>query len=192
MSVIRTPIIVGDTLDFVERVPGCPASDGWTLVYRLTPTFIDVVPAPSITLSATVYDTDAYRIQADPTATVAWVAGTYTWTSWVERTGERQSLGSGRIELVPDPATIAAGYDGRTLAERAYDDARAALATFQQSNGRVKAYTIGTRSMEFSSSEELVTLVKFWENECSKEAAARAKRERRPNPRRYFTRLSNG
>lgn len=188
---IRDPIIVGDTLDFVERVDAYPASDGWTLIYRLTPTFVDAVPAPSITLTASVYDTDAYRIQADPTTTAAWVAGTYTWTRWVEQTGQRQSLDSGRVTLNPDPATIAAGYDGRTLAQRALDDAETALATFSGSGGRVKSYSIAGRAMEFESAADILTIISYWRREVMTERASGAKAAGRPDPRRIQVRMRN-
>ncbi len=186
---IRDPIVVGDTLDFVERIEGYPASDGWTLVYRLTPTFAGATP--SITLTASVYDTDAYRIQADPTTTAAWVAGTYTWTRWVEQTGQRQSLESGRITLNPDPAAITAGYDGRTLAERALDDAETALATFSGSGGRVKSYSIAGRAMEFESASDILTIISYWRREVMTEKASGAKAAGRPDPRRIQIRMRN-
>jgi hypothetical protein len=35
--VILSTLIVGDTLDFTDQVPLYPATDGWTLKYRLIP-----------------------------------------------------------------------------------------------------------------------------------------------------------
>lgn len=188
---ILNRLTVGDTLDFVDQVPEYPATDGWTLKYRLTPSFTDPAQAP-VDLTATTYNTSDYQIQATPTTTAAWIAGAYAWTRWVEKIGQRQSLGGGRIDLLANPALLVAGYDARTQAEKALEDAKTALATFQATNGRVKSYSIAGRSQEFEAATDLVTLVKFWENECSKEAAARAKADGRPNPRRYYTRMSNG
>lgn len=184
-------LIAGDSLEFVDEVPDYPATDGWTLKYRLTPTFTDVAQTP-IELTAVTYETSAYQVTETATNTADWKPGAYAWSRWVEKPGQRQSLGDGRLEVRPNPVTLVQGYDSRTQAEIAYDDAKAALASFNASNGRVKAYTIAGRSMEFDTSADLVALVKFWENEVSKEAAARAKKDGRPNPRRYYTRMSNG
>jgi hypothetical protein len=111
------------------------------------------VPAQTpITLTATTYQTTDYRIQSDPTTTAAWAAGKYTWVRWVEKVGARQTLDSDaglddeqdkRIELLPDPAAVAAGYDSRSVAVRAYEAAQAALANFSTSGaGRVQSYAI--------------------------------------------------
>jgi hypothetical protein len=195
---ILSTLVVGDTLDFVDQVPLYPATDGWTLKYRLIPETVGGTP---INLTATTYQTTDYRIQASPATTAAWVAGKYTWLRWVEKTGARQTLDSDagtdveqdkRIELLPDPTQIAAGYDSRSLAVQALEAAQAALANFSATGGRVKRYAIAGRDMEFDTAGDILILVKYWENEVRKENAARAVQSGKPDPRRYFVRLSNG
>lgn len=187
---ILQSMVVGDTLDFVDQVPDYPASDGWTLKYVLVPQFATPTQA-AITLTATTYLTTDYRIQAAPGLTTTWTKGIYTWARWVEKTGARYSLGEGRIELLTDPTVLAQGFDLRTVAQKAFEDAQAALASFQATSGRVKVYSIAGRSMEFDTSAELVALAKYWENEVSKELAAKAVAAGKPSTRRYFTRLTN-
>jgi hypothetical protein len=183
-------LVVGDTLDFVDQVPAYPATDAWTLKYRLTPTFAAPAQTP-IDLTATTYTTTDYRVQAGPATTATWKAGIYTWTRWVEKAGARQSLGEGRIEFRPDPATLVQGYDPRSSAQRALDDAQAALANFQATGGRVKSYSINGRSMEFDAAVDIIKLVNYWQNEVARENAAKAVQGGQPDPRRIYLRAHN-
>lgn len=196
---ILTQLVVGDTLDFTDTIADYPATDGWTLKYVLVPEFTDPVQAP-ITLTATTYNTTDYRVSIAPSTTAGWKAGKYTWKRWVEKTGARQTLDAdgatesqqdNRIELLPDPTVLVAGYDSRSLAVKALEDAQTALANFSSTGGRVKSYSIAGRSMEFDTAEELVRLVKYWENEVRKENAAKAVAAGRPDPRKYYVRLGN-
>lgn len=182
-------LIVGDTLDFVTTVPGYPPADGWTLKHVLTPRFTTPTQAP-ITLTAATYGTD-YRTQAGPATTAGWKAGAYAWWSYVEKSGAREQVDNGAVDLRPDPTATAQGFDGRTLAEKALEDCKTALANFSSTGGRIKRYQIAGREMEFDAAGDIVVLVKYWENEVSKEIAARAVQDGKPNPRRYYLRASN-
>lgn len=190
---ILQKLIVGDTLDFVDVVADFPASDGWTLKYRLVPMFATPTQLP-ITLTAVTYLTTDYRIQEAPATTAAWVAGLYTWKRWVEKSGARQSLNDSpddRIELKPDPTTLAQGYDGRSVAVKALEDCKLALANFSATGGRVKRYAIAGREMEFDAAGDIVALVKYWENEVRRERAAKDVQDGKPDPRRIRVRMAN-
>lgn len=187
---ILDQIIVGDTLDFVDQVPDYPATDGWTLKYLLAARFTTPTQA-SITLTATTYLTTDYRIQEAPATTVTWAPGVYTWSRWVEKSGQRQSLGTGEIELQADPTTLPQGTDLRTQAERALADAQTALANFQATGGRVKRYAIAGREMEFDDAGAIITLVNYWQIQVTREKAAKAVRDGLPDPRRIQVRLTN-
>jgi hypothetical protein len=87
--------------------------------------------------------------------------GNYSWTVQIFPTGGgRTTLSSGELIVTPDLASAAAGYDGRSQAEIALSQAKAALANFGASGG-VKMYTIGNRQMEFSR-DKLIDEVNFW------------------------------
>lgn len=163
-------IIAGDTLDFTVSVDAYPATDGWTLKYRLTPRFTTPAQAP-IVLTASAVGPD-YQIQVAPATTAAWMPGNYAWARWVEKVGARQSLEEGQPLIIrADPATTAQGYDGRSQAAKAVDDLEAAMATFHSTGGRVKSYAIGSRQMEFESMQEIQNLLTFWRNKLTTEEA---------------------
>lgn len=182
-------LIVGDTLDFLTTVPDYPPDDGWTLKHVLTPRFTTPVQTP-ITLTATTSGTD-YRTQIAPAVTSGWKSGAYAWWSYVEKSGAREQVDNGEVDLRPDPTATAQGYDGRTVAQKALDDCKAALANFSSTGGRVKRYQIAGREMEFDGAADIIALVSYWENEVSKEAAAKAVQDGLPNPRRYYVRMDN-
>jgi len=183
-------IVAGDTLDFSTSVPDYPATAGWTLKYQLVPQFSLPVQVP-ITITAATYLTTDYRVSVGPAVSVAWAGGIYSWYSWVEKSGARETIGAGRVEIKPDPTALAQGYDARTLAEKAFEDAQTALANFQATAGRVKSYSIAGRSMEFDTAGELIVLVKYWENEVRKVLAQKAIKAGRPDPRQIHVRMNN-
>jgi hypothetical protein len=94
--------------------------------------------------------------------TAALVAGLYWWTAQVFATGVRLTLAQGELRVNPDLALVGANYDGRSQAEIALDQALAAFAQFSATNGRVKAYTIGHRSMTFEALPDVQKCVDFW------------------------------
>lgn len=92
----------------------------------------------------------------------ALVAGQYWWMAQVFATGKRVTVAQGELRVNPDLAAVGANYDGRSQAEIALDQALAAYATFTNTGGRVKAYTIGQRSMTFDTLADLQVCVDFW------------------------------
>ena len=162
---MQSELVAGDTLEFSTEVPDYPATDGWTLKYRLAPR----AGGLAVTLTA-VANGDAYDIEATPTETASWVAGEYGWFSWVEKTGARQTLESGQLTVKPNPATVTG--DTRTQASKAVDDLKAALATWNATNGRVKSYSIAGRSMEFDTSASILELLSYWQGQLFSEQQA--------------------
>jgi hypothetical protein len=138
-------LIGGDTLDFVDDVPDYPADEGWTLRYRLVPSFTSPAQAP-IELTASAYETTRYRVQETAANTANWKAGWYTWARWAQKSGVRVSLGSGRLEVLPDPAQMAAGVDTRSHVRRVLDALEAVIerkATHDHLNVTIAGKAIG-------------------------------------------------
>jgi hypothetical protein len=183
---MRDVLIAGDTLDFVTSVPAYPASAGYTLKYRLIPRF--AVTGTPIIFTAATSGTDDYRVTVAPVVTATWVAGEYTWSAWVEKADERHVVDNGLCTLRPDPS-FATDYDGRSMAQKALDDAKTALATFQATGGRVKSYAIGGRSMEFDSAGDILVLVSYWQIQVTRENQAAAVAKGLPDPRRILVRF---
>lgn len=154
-------LIAGDTLDFIDSVPDYPPADGWTLKYRLIPRFTSPAQAP-IDIIATTSGSD-YRVQAAAAVTLAWKAGFYTWSRWVEKAGPiRQSLGSGQLKVIEDPAAAVAGYDGRSHERKVLEAIEAVIENrASQTQREMVEYTIGTRSQKLDAAESKAALLEL-------------------------------
>jgi len=177
-------LILGDTLNFTTEVSGYPASEGWVLNFRLVPR----AAGTAITFASTA-DGDLHRVQETATTTAAWGAGAYSWHSWVAKAAEKYTVATGDVQLVADPRAAAGPLDLRTEAEIALAAAKAALAAWTPTS---RSYTIGERSMTFSSTEEVVAIVKYWEREVAKERRAADLAKGLADPRRLYVRLGRG
>lgn len=170
---MKTEIIVGDTLDFETTVTDYPATDGWTLYHRLVP----LTAGAAISMTATTAaDGISYRTQVAPAVTAAYVAGEYAWNSWVAKTGARQSVESGQVTLLPDPAVTVAPMDNRSHARKVLESIQAVIegrATVDQ-----QEYSIGDRTLKLTPVPDLILLKQHFQREVAKEDNA--------------TRLANG
>jgi hypothetical protein len=123
---MQTTLTAGDTLNYPALVPDYPASAGWALKLRLVPRGTTPGSGVATTITA-VADGDGYRVQVSAAVTATWAAGPYTWSSWVEKAGERYTQQSGQITVLPDPAAMAAGTDTRTHAAKVLDAVESVL-----------------------------------------------------------------
>jgi hypothetical protein len=181
MSDIVNELIVGDSLDFLATVDGYPAGAGWVLKYSLRgPSSIDMTAVAS---------GDDYHVQASSATTAAWLPGQYHWVSVVSMSGQRYTVGSGTLVILPDLSAQVAGYDGRSLAEKSLADAEAALADLSASGKRVKEYTIGTRGAKYYTASELLVAVNYWRIKVANEGAAVAIANGLGNPRNLMVRF---
>lgn len=150
---MKTEIIAGDTLDFETTVTDYPATDGWTLKFRLVPR---VTGTPISITCTTASDGVSYRAQVAPATTAAYVAGDYTWNSWVEKSGARQTVESGQVTILPDPAITTAPFDNRSHPRKVLAAIEAVLegrATKDQ-----EEYTIKDRSLKRTPIPDLLKL----------------------------------
>ena len=93
----------------------------------------------------------------------------------------RQSQVLGRINVLPG---IEHGdFDSRSEAQQCLEQAKKALADYTQGRSRVRSYTIGTRSLTFNSAQELMDLVKYWQQQVYLEECAKTG----DDPRRMLT-----
>jgi hypothetical protein len=183
-----TKLIVGDSLDFTTEVADYPATDGWTLKYRLVPRFSSPVQAP-VTLTATTYQTTGYRVEVGPTTSATWAPGMYSWASWVEKTGSRVTLEQGQeVTIAPDPGAMAQGVDVRSSAEQALA-AVTALLLGKATSGQ-ESYTINGRSLKSYPMADLLALQTQLQTDVTRERRAAAIAAGRPNPSRFGVRLA--
>lgn len=183
-----TKLIAGDSLDFVTAVAAYPASDGWTLSYRLVPRFATPTQAP-ITLTATTYQVSDYRVQETPATSAAWAAGAYGWASYVSKSGQRITLEqAGELTIAPDPGAIVQGIDTRSDAQIGLDNVRAVLRG-RASDG-VLSYTINGRSLQRYGVAELLLLESKLAADVSRETRAAALAAGRYDPRKVYARVA--
>lgn len=154
----------GDTLLVEQSLSVWPAPT-WTLYWRL------INAAGVIDLEAG-QDGESHRLEVAAAVTAGWTAGRYNWTQYVSDGTARQTLASGSIEVLPDLAAMTSGFDARTPARKALDDARAAYATWISTDGHVTDYQIGDRTMRFAGKADLLARIQWLEREVAREERA--------------------
>lgn len=141
-------IQAGDTLTWKKSLTDYPASDGWILHYRI----INAAGKFDITSSASGSD---HLVTATATATALYTPGSYSLIGWVTKASDRYSVFSGKVEVLPNLAAQAAGYDIRTNARKILDLIDAAMLS-HGSNAWTQEYEINGRRMKFRSIGEFV------------------------------------
>lgn len=163
-SVIRA----GDTITWQRDVPEYPAADGWTLRYRI------VWPSGSpATIAATHLAGIRWGVELPAATTANYLAGSATLVAYVDRSSpasERETLSATPITVLANLAT-AQTLDGRSQAQRALEDLRAALASYAK-RGHVSEYEIAGRRVRFRSSAEIITMIEHYEREVARERRA--------------------
>lgn len=143
-------LIAGDTLRFTTSVPDYPATDGYTLTYRLVRRDAG---GTAIEIIAVASGSD-YEVNVAPATTAAWVAGKYTWAAYASKALERHTVERGEIEIKPDPAAVTAPYDDRSHARKTLDAIQALM------EGRASVdqqeITLAGRSLKLMDPEDLL------------------------------------
>lgn len=115
---------VGERVQWKRTLADFPISEGWTLKYYLRGNFAH----EPIALTATTDGTD-YLIDISTDETSAYPAGVYFWSAFVEKTGYRMPVNTGRFVVTPDISAIPTNqpYDGRSHARRCLEAIEAVL-----------------------------------------------------------------
>jgi hypothetical protein len=104
-------ITAGDHLTWTRYLSDYLPSAGWTLKYALR-------GSVAINIASTA-DGESHLVDVPGTTSKDYPAGTYSWAGYVEHTdGRRVTLYTGRMKINPDLVAQAAGYDGRSHAEK--------------------------------------------------------------------------
>lgn len=184
---IFTSITSGDSASWVDdpvlladgRTVG--AVDGWTLTYALRgPSQLDITATTSAT---------QWFSALTATASEGLTAGLYNWVAVIAKGSERFTVGGGQITVTADLTKVTAAFDGRSQAQKALADCETALATFNNTGGRVKKYEIAGRSMEFHTIGELLNLHSFWKAKVLAEGTSQAVANGLGNPRNLHVRF---
>lgn len=156
-------------------------ASAWTLTYYLR--------GPSVLTLVASASGKNWSSTLTAVASAALLAGTYGWTAIITSGSERITVGAGPAVITPDLTTQIAGFDPRSVAQRALEACEAAMATFNATGGKVKKYDIAGRSMEFQTIGDLVTLHSFWKAKVMGELHMQSVANGLGNPRNLFTRF---
>lgn len=124
--------------------------------------------AAPITIPA-VANGDGWTATLTPVTSATLVSGLLRWAVVVTSSTERVTLATGNLMVEANIAT-ATTFDPRTVAQKALVDAENALATFSSSGGKIKKYTIGSRQMEFATTQEILVAISYWRVRVANEA----------------------
>lgn len=130
--------------------------------------YIIAGPVAPITLEAVPSD-DGWKTTIGLTETESFTAGSYAWQAVLTSAAVRITVASGRLTVEANLADAIAGYDPRSIAEKALAEAEAALAQYHATGGKVKEYVIGQRSMKFADSTQILQEISYWRSEVAKE-----------------------
>ena len=133
----------GDTATWLRALADYPASDGWAITATL------VKSGTKITVVSTA-DGDNHKTTIAAATTVGWLAGSYDYQERVSNGSEAYTIGTGKIDILPDFAgTSPGGLDARTHAQRTLDALEAwienrdiAVAEYEIAGRRLKTISI--------------------------------------------------
>lgn len=183
---IPSTLRVGDTTSWRDEpllVDGVRIDSS---MYTLT--HILAGPILPITLIAEA-DGSGWKTQLTIAQADALVAGEFSWQAVVSTVDKRITVGSGQITVLPNLASAAMGFNGKTLAEKALADAEAALANYRANGGKIKSYTIGMRAMTFADSSQILQEINYWKTKVSHEKAQQRVKNGLGNPRNLQVRF---
>lgn len=166
---LPTTHTAGDTFNALVSLAAYPSSAGWAAKLRLVPR---TTGAQAIDLTASPAAGDGFAFLALAAATSQWAPGAYTSVLWVERGGDKFTVLQAQLQLAPDPRTIPAGTDTRSLPRKTLDDLLAARAAWARTQGRVRRYKIADTEREFNTAAELDAEIRFWQGQLASELAA--------------------
>lgn len=141
-------VAVGDKIEWVKHLSDFLPADSWVLSYSL------VNSDNKITFSATDNGDEKHLVSIPSATSASWAPGDYRWQSYVEKAGERFTVGYGAITLTPNFSSAA--QDGRSHVKRVLDLLEAVIENRASSDQL--AYSIAGRSVSKMAPEQLLTL----------------------------------
>lgn len=156
-------VVAGDTWTWKRALADYPAGT-FTLKYRL------INAAGKIDITAAADGTD-HLVTVSSATSAGHTSGDYAWTAWVEKTGERWTVGAGTLTVKPNIAALNT-LDARTDAAKILDQLLAAYTSYTASNGHVAEYEIAGRRMKYRSAAEILEQISVWEARVAAEKRA--------------------
>lgn len=159
-------IRAGDSATWEEDVPAYSSADGWQLSYRILS-----AGGAALESDATAGVSTTWSVALSAAATASLAIGSASLVAYVEKglgpSLQRVTLYA-RALLVERDLVAAKHFDGRSGNQRALDDLRAALAA-QAGKATVSEYEIAGRRMKFRTPQEILVLIRYYEQEVARE-----------------------
>lgn len=114
-------VVSGDSYTWEKTFTDYPTGDGWALSY----TFQKSGNA-SLTVAASGSGT-TYTMTLSTTNTALLGSGLWFWYAHLTKTGQRKTVGNGRFDVVPNPASGDSSVDPRSFAKKALDAIESAI-----------------------------------------------------------------
>lgn len=160
--ILPDKIGAGLTFDRLVTLTAYPATE-WTLTVALR-------GPSSINMTATAEGTQ-HRLHAAAGTTAGWVPGTYWFTARATRGDDVVEVDSGQLEITPDLASAAEGFDGQTHAERTLAAIEAVIE--KRASLDQERYRINNRELYRTPIADLLKLRDLYRAEVRREKAAR-------------------
>jgi len=173
---MQDTLVAGETLNFLAITTDYPASAGWVVTLYLNPRAGGTATSVTGTASG-----DDHLLQVSAATTAGWAPGAWAWETWAAKGSERYRLEAGQLQVQAGLIGAAAGLDTRSQAQRALDDAEAALAAWTPTT---KRYRINGREMEFNAPADIIAVINHWRTAVKREQAEQAMAAGRRNPRK--------
>lgn len=175
----------GDNITWTKSVEDYTAGSGYTLGYAFRNA--DYAIDFSGTMGA---DGGSFLVELAATQTSSYTAGEYDWVAHVTLSGDRHTVDSGRIEILPDLAAATA-YDARSTARIIYDDLIDKYKTLASNSGvQVQSYNIAGRGTTYTRPQDMLAAIQYWYRKVMDEDAAEAVANGFDNPRRVRVKLT--
>lgn len=139
----------GDTIQWIKSLSDYSASDGWVLAYRLTNQNY------SYAITSTANGSD-HSVSIAASASAVYSPGKYNLIGYVTKAAERYTVTETVLQISPNLAAIATGYDTRSTARQTLDLLDAAMIA-QGANAWAQEYEIAGRRMKFRSYSEFLS-----------------------------------
>jgi hypothetical protein len=146
---IPTSITQGDTVRWQDTLPSYPA-DLYTLTYQIK-------GATSLTVTATAIGQDYSSTLTPAQTSTLTPGGCWVQASVTNPAGDRYTVGSGLLTVLPNLATASTPYPTLTEAEESLAAVRKAIKTILE-GGAVASYSIRGRNLSRYSLAELRSL----------------------------------
>lgn len=151
-------IRAGDTVAWQRATNDYPPSAGYSLSY----TFVSRTATIQINGGMIVAGSQNYEITVPAATTAAWAPGSYRWQAYIaDQSGNRFTIGEGKVEILPNLQVTTAGLDDRELDEITLDNINTLIQGKATSD--VKEYKVFERELQHYGWKELLELKSVFE-----------------------------